>query len=178
MPVFDKISNTMEFISTRRKIKSPNRLKPILRRLQAGGKKVVFTNGVFDILHVGHVRLLEQSKRQGDILVVALNTDESVKRLKGPERPLNTLEKRAELMAALACVDFVTWFEEDTPLEVFVHLRPDILVKGGDYKVSEIVGAREVKSWGGRVVRIKLVEGQSTTGLLKRVKKLGTVEKK
>ncbi len=153
-------------------------LKRELKSLQAQGNKVVFTNGVFDILHVGHVRLMEFCKQQGDILVVALNSDDSVKRLKGPDRPLNPLPVRAELMAALESVDFVTWYEEDQPLNAILALRPEVLVKGGDYKLTEIVGMPEVKSWGGKTLRFKPVEGQSTTGLLKKAHSMQKPDKK
>ena len=108
----------------------------------------MFTNGVFDILHIGHIRYLEKAKSLGHILVVAINTDSSVKRLKGNHRPLIPQNERAELVAALDCVDYVTLFSEDTPLETIVALHPDILVKGGDYRLTEIVGTEEVKSWG------------------------------
>jgi rfaE bifunctional protein nucleotidyltransferase chain/domain len=125
-------------------------------------KKIVVTNGCFDLMHVGHLRVLEAAKQRADILVVALNTDASVRRLKGPRRPLIPLEERAELMAALKPVDYVTFFDEDTPLEVMKRLKPDVLVKGGDWSQDKIVGREYAK----RVVRVPLVEGRSTTGIV------------
>jgi D-beta-D-heptose 7-phosphate kinase/D-beta-D-heptose 1-phosphate adenosyltransferase len=168
----------MEWKPARKKVKALKNLAKELKPLHEAGKKVVFTNGVFDILHVGHVRLMEFCKKQGDILVVALNSDESVKRLKGPDRPLNALLVRAELMAALETVDYVTWYEEDQPLNAILAVRPDVLVKGGDYKLTEIVGMPEVKSWGGKTLRFKPVAGQSTTGLLKKAHSMKKLDKK
>lgn len=147
------------------KIKNPKALRTLLRA-SVKRKKVVFTNGCFDLLHKGHITYLEKARTQGDILVVGLNSDESVKRLKGDDRPLNTLADRLEVMAALECVDYVSWFEEDTPLELILSLRPHILVKGGDWKPEQIVGAKEVISWGGKVKSLTYVEGQSTTQLI------------
>ncbi|MDR3639299.1 MAG: D-glycero-beta-D-manno-heptose 1-phosphate adenylyltransferase [Isosphaeraceae bacterium] len=137
------------------------------RRRQAG-QKVVFTNGCFDILHVGHARLLRQAATLGDFLVVGLNSDDSVRRLKGPSRPLNGEEARAELLAALECVDAVTIFGEDTPLELIDLILPEVLVKGGDYRPDQVVGRAEVEAAGGRLVLIPLVEGHSTTSLVHR----------
>ena len=132
---------------------------------------VVFTNGVFDLLHVGHVSLLESARAEGDALIVGVNSDASVRRLgKGAERPLVPLAERARVLAALACVDCVVAFEEDTPRELIGVLRPDVLVKGADYALEAIVGAAEVAGWGGRVVRISLVEGKSTSDLLRRLR--------
>ncbi len=132
---------------------------------------VVFTNGVFDLLHVGHVALLEAARAQGAALVVGVNTDDSVRRLgKGIDRPLVPLAERARVLAALACVDCVVPFEEATPLALILALRPDVLVKGADYAPEAIVGAGEVEGWGGRVVRIPLVDGRSTTDLIQRVR--------
>ncbi len=145
-------------------------LASILAQARSGKKKVVFTNGCFDLLHAGHVETLQKSRSFGDLLVVALNSDESVRKLKGPTRPLQNESDRARILAALACVDYVTIFGEETPLELIKLLRPDILVKGGDYKVDEIAGAREVIGWGGRVELIPLVEGRSTTNLVKKSK--------
>jgi rfaE bifunctional protein nucleotidyltransferase chain/domain len=150
------------------KIKSVASLKRLLTR--RGRRRVVFTNGCFDLLHPGHVRYLEQARARGDLLVVALNSDASVSRLKGPERPINRLADRLEVMAALECVDFVTWFEEDTPLGAILSLRPDVLVKGGDWKVADIVGGKEVLSWGGKVRSLPYVEGKSTTRIIERAK--------
>jgi D-beta-D-heptose 7-phosphate kinase/D-beta-D-heptose 1-phosphate adenosyltransferase len=132
------------------------------------GERVVFTNGCFDLLHVGHVRSLEEARRLGDRLVVALNRDASVRRLKGPSRPLVPERQRAEVLAALACVDWVVLFGEDTPLRTIVALRPDVLAKGGDWTLDTIVGRREVESWGGRVVRLREVPGVRTTTIVER----------
>jgi len=132
---------------------------------------VVFTNGVFDLLHVGHVTLLEAARAEGDALVVGINTDASVRRLgKGHDRPVVPERERARLVAALAAVNCVVLFDEDTPLAVIRALRPDVLVKGADYALDAIVGAKDVAAWGGRVVRIPLVANQSTTGLLERLR--------
>ena len=139
------------------------------RRAQAG--PVVFTNGVFDLLHVGHVALLEAARGEGAALAVGVNGDASVRRLgKGNERPLVPETQRARVLAALGAVDCVVLFDEDTPRELIVALRPDVLVKGADYALDRIVGAAEVTGWGGRVVRVPLVEGQSTTRLAKRLR--------
>ena len=135
-------------------------------RLAAGraGKKAVFTNGCFDILHSGHVFLLEKARSMGDMLIVGLNSDASVRRLKGPARPLNRLADRARVLAALESVDVVVAFTRDTPHELIKALKPDILVKGADYGRCEIVGSE----FAGRTVRVPLVKGRSTTGLIKR----------
>jgi D-beta-D-heptose 7-phosphate kinase / D-beta-D-heptose 1-phosphate adenosyltransferase len=139
------------------------------RVLQHSGKKVVFTNGCFDILHPGHIDLLYRARALGDVLVVGLNSDASVRRLKGANRPIFNESERAELLAALEMVDFVCTFEEDTPLESILAIRPDILVKGADWLADGIVGSAEVEHAGGRVVALALVDGQSTTGIVERV---------
>jgi rfaE bifunctional protein nucleotidyltransferase chain/domain len=131
-------------------------------------QSVVFTNGCFDLLHRGHVEYLNAARAQGDLLVVAVNSDDSVRRLKGPTRPVSSQEDRAFVLAGLACVDAVTVFGEDTPRELIAALLPDVLVKGGDYTVDTIVGAREVTGAGGRVVVAPLVPGRSTTSILER----------
>jgi len=137
--------------------------------LRAQGRKVVFTNGCFDILHLGHVRYLESSRRLGDALIVGINTDASVRRLKGPGRPLQSELDRAQILASLSCVDGVVLFDEDTPKALIQALRPDVLTKGADYKtVRAVVGWDLVKKWGGRVELVPLVEGRSTTGLVRR----------
>lgn len=137
-------------------------------RLGEGGR-VVFTNGVFDLLHVGHVALLEAARKEGASLIVGVNSDASVRRLnKGPDRPLVPQDARARVLAALAVVDCVVIFDQDTPLELIKHLRPDVLVKGADYERAAIVGADEVEGWGGKVVRVPLVPGYSTTELARR----------
>lgn len=135
-------------------------------------RPIVLTNGCFDILHRGHVQYLEEARALGNSLIVAINTDASVRRLeKGPDRPINPLEDRAALLAALESVSLVVPFDEDTPLAVIELCRPDVLVKGGDWKVSEIVGGREVQAWGGRVLAIPVRFARSTTGLLERIRK-------
>ncbi len=132
------------------------------------GERVVFTNGCFDVLHRGHVEYLESARRLGDLLVVGLNTDDSVRRLKGPTRPVNPEDDRAYVLAGLAAVDYVTFFAEDTPRDLIVALLPDVLVKGGDYRKEDIVGGAEVEAAGGEVVVAPLVPGRSTTAILKR----------
>jgi rfaE bifunctional protein nucleotidyltransferase chain/domain len=138
------------------------------RRLQSSGKKIVFTNGCFDVLHPGHLDLLARARTLGDALVVAINSDKSVKRLKGRERPVFPENERGEILSALQDVDYVCTFDEDTPLETILKIRPDILVKGADW-LDNIVGGKEVEAWGGKVVALPLMEGQSTTGIIERV---------
>lgn len=140
------------------------------KELKAQGKKIVTTNGCFDILHLGHVRILEAAKELGDILIVGINTDESVKRLKGPERPINSELERAEVIGALKSVDFVTIFPEDTPVEMLELIKPDIHVKGSDYKPSALAETPVVQKHGGQVHILNLVDGKSTTGLLKKIR--------
>lgn len=149
------------------KIKSPAGLRSVLRKSR---KKVVFTNGCFDLIHKGHVTYLERAGKLGSLLVVALNSDASVKRLKGPSRPINSLPDRLEVLAALESVDYVTWFDEDTPLELIRLLKPHVLVKGGDWKIDQIVGAQDVISWGGKVRSLVFVEGRSTTQIIEKAK--------
>jgi len=132
--------------------------------------RLVFTNGVFDLLHPGHVDVLVGARRHGDALVVGLNSDVSARRLKGRDRPVRTEGERAYVLAALEAVDVVVVFGEDTPLELIRHLRPDVLVKGGDYSESTIVGATDVMGWGGEVVVVPLTPGQSTTSIIKRLR--------
>jgi rfaE bifunctional protein nucleotidyltransferase chain/domain len=132
--------------------------------------RVVFTNGVFDLLHPGHVDVLLGARRQGEALVVGVNSDESVRRLKGPERPVRRAPERCYVLASLAMVDAVVVFDEDTPLELITELRPNVLVKGGDYSESSIVGARDVRSWGGTVAIIPLTPGHSTTSTIERLR--------
>jgi len=132
-------------------------------------KKIVFTNGVFDILHLGHVDYLSKAAEEGDILVIGVNTDNSVKRLKGPERPVNSEFQRARVLAALRFTDAVVLFDEDTPLELIRTIQPDVLVKGADYSPESIVGYDIVKAKGGRVKTIDLLEGFSTTGMIRRL---------
>jgi D-beta-D-heptose 7-phosphate kinase/D-beta-D-heptose 1-phosphate adenosyltransferase len=139
---------------------------------QEQGKKIVFTNGCFDILHRGHVAYLNQARDLGDLLIVGINSDESVKRLKGPERPVNMLEDRAYVLSALKSVDYVIPFEEDTPLDLINLIMPDILVKGGDYTIDRIVGAQDVLAHGGRVEIIPFVPGKSTSAIIDTIKTL------
>jgi D-glycero-beta-D-manno-heptose 1-phosphate adenylyltransferase len=139
-------------------------------RVRAGGGRVVFTNGVFDLLHPGHVRYLADARRLGDALIVAINSDRSVRANKGSSRPINPQDERAELVAALRCVDAVTVFDEDTPQAVIAAIQPDVLVKGADWGEHNIVGRDIVEARGGRVVRIELAKGFSSTGLVERVR--------
>lgn len=139
---------------------------------QRKGKKIVFTNGCFDILHRGHVTYLNQARDLGDLLIVGINSDESVKRLKGLERPVNMLEDRAYVLSALKSVDYVIPFEEDTPLDLINLIMPDILVKGGDYTIDRIVGAQDVLAHGGRVEIIPFVPGKSTSAIIDTIKTL------
>ena len=131
--------------------------------------RVAFTNGVFDLLHPGHVDLLIAARGTADVLIVGVNSDESVRRLKGSSRPVRSEAERAFVLAAVECVDLVVVFPEDTPLELVKTLKPDVIVKGGDYTESTIVGATEVKSWGGRVVVVPLTPGQSTTAIIRKL---------
>lgn len=154
------------------KIKTLREIKPELEELKSQGKKIVFTNGCFDILHRGHARYLQTARSLGDYLVVAVNSDRSVRAIKGPERPIVSEDERAELLAALECVDGVLIFDEDDPLEVIRYLVPHILVKGGDWPEDRIIGADVVKEAGGEVKRIPFVEGYSTTDIIRKIKEL------
>ena len=140
--------------------------------LRAAGRRLVFTNGCFDILHVGHVRYLAAARSLGDALLVAINSDRSVRVLKGAGRPVLNEAERAEMLAALAAVDFVTVFEEDSPRKLISELLPDVLVKGGDYALDEIHGREEVERAGGRVLALPFVEGASTTGIIERIRQV------
>jgi len=154
------------------KIKKTIQLKGIIARHQTSGKKVVFTNGCFDILHFGHVRYLKKAKEKGDILVVGLNSDRSVRQIKGEKRPIVPERERAEILAALEFVDYVVLFNEPDPLRLIGELKPDVLVKGADWPKSRIVGREMVEKTGGRVVRIPLVRGVSSTGIIEKVLKV------
>jgi len=157
----------------RDKVLSRERARAAVSRARRRGERVVFTNGCFDLLHLGHVRSLEQARGLGDRLVVAINSDASVRRLeKGPGRPLVPARQRAEVLAALECVDWVTIFSETTPRAAIVALRPDVLAKGGDWTLERIVGRREVESWGGRVARLREVPGVRTTAIVERIGRL------
>jgi rfaE bifunctional protein nucleotidyltransferase chain/domain len=161
----------MPDLSSSAKIKNWPEGRQTVAQIQAHGRRVVFTNGCFDLLHVGHVRYLQAARALGDFLVLGLNDDASVRRLsKGSDRPLTPQNERAEILAALACVDLVVIFSQDTPLELILALRPDILVKGGDYTPDTIVGRPEVLSWGGEVHVIPFVPGKSTSILIARIR--------
>ena len=151
---------------------SNSEIKDLVKAAKKDSKKIVFTNGCFDLLHPGHITYLSEAKKLGDRLIVALNTDRSVKRLKGNKRPINNLRHRALQVAALDSVDWVTSFSQDTPLKLIKELEPDVLVKGQDYKIKDIVGSKEVLSKGGQVKAIKLVKGFSTSKLIKKIKDL------
>ena len=154
----------------RSKIKSHEQAKKEIDRLKTEGKRVVFTNGCFDILHPGHTRYLYNARALGDYLVVAVNSDQSVRAIKGEGRPLLSQDARTELLAALSCVDGVVVFDEEDPLKVIQYLMPHILVKGGDWKEEEIIGADVVKKAGGEVVRIPYIGGFSTTDIIKKMR--------
>jgi D-beta-D-heptose 7-phosphate kinase/D-beta-D-heptose 1-phosphate adenosyltransferase len=155
------------------KIQELKDLKKIRAQLRSKGKKIVFTNGCFDLIHNGHVHLLKKAKRHGDILVVGINADESVTRLKGPHRPVFALKERLEILEALEAVDYLISFSEDTPQKLISVLLPDVLVKGGDWKPEEIVGKEEVESAGGKVVVIPYLESYSTSEIISRICKTG-----
>ncbi|HUU30171.1 MAG TPA: D-glycero-beta-D-manno-heptose 1-phosphate adenylyltransferase [archaeon] len=164
------------FVSYKEKILD---LETLLKRLEnhrSTGEKIVFTNGCFDILHPGHIAYMEDARACGDLLVVGLNSDSSVKRIKGPERPINCGEDRAIMLAGLSSVDYVVFFEEDTPLDLIKAVRPHVLVKGGDWTIPNIVGADFVQECGGEVHSLPFREGYSTTSLIERIKALRDVE--
>jgi D-beta-D-heptose 7-phosphate kinase/D-beta-D-heptose 1-phosphate adenosyltransferase len=152
------------------KILDRNTLKEKMDSLRKAGKRVVFTNGCFDLIHLGHIRLLEKAREKGDCLVVAVNSDSSVRQIKEPGRPVMPEGQRAEVIAALGCVDWVTIFAEPDPLVLIRLLKPDVLVKGTDWSEEEIVGAPEVREAGGQVLRIRLEPGISTSALIKRIR--------
>ena len=155
-----------------KKILGRNTLKNELEKLRKEGKKIAFTNGCFDIIHVGHVRYLKEAKKMADVLVLALNSDSSVRAIKGEKRPLVSEEERAETLAAFEFIDFITIFDELTPLELINYLQPDVLIKGGDWQEEKIVGREEIKKWGGRVAIIPEVSGKSTTNIVEKIKKM------
>jgi D-glycero-beta-D-manno-heptose 1-phosphate adenylyltransferase len=152
------------------KILSPVHLLGERQRLRSAGLRVVFTNGVFDLLHVGHVRYLEQARSLGDVLVVAINSDRAVRELKGPTRPVFIEPERAEILAALRQVNYVTVFDDISPRKLIATLLPDVLVKGGDYGVSDIHGREEVEAAGGKVISLPFVQGSSTTSMIDKMK--------
>ena len=150
-------------------VRTLDETRELVSSLKQSGKRVVFTNGCFDILHPGHARYLQEARALGDHLIVAVNSDRSVRAIKGEKRPLMPEEARAGMIASLRCVDSVLIFDQETPLMVIRELLPDILVKGGDWKEDEIVGSREVRESGGRVVRIPFVDSYSTTAIIKNI---------
>ena len=154
-----------------RKVLNRDELALVVRDLRAQAKKSVFTNGCFDLLHRGHIEYLRAAHELGDVLVVGLNTDRSVRALKGPDRPIQPENDRAEIMAALECVDYVTLFDEDTPLSLISRIVPHVLVKGGDWPVERIVGRDVVEGAGGRVLSIPYVAGLSTSELIRRIRR-------
>lgn len=161
--------STLNMKMSIQKIIDPGSLTPILDGLRKEGKKIVFTNGCFDLLHVGHLRYLKHAREAGDLLVLGLNSDRSVRELKGETRPLLPQEERAEMLAALSMVDFIVIFDERTPLNLIKEIRPDILVKGGDWKREDIVGGEEVEADGGKVVVVPEIPGRSTSNLIEKI---------
>lgn len=153
------------------KVLSPDEMLGERQRLRAVGRRLVFTNGVFDLLHVGHVRYLAQARELGDALLVAINSDRTVHELKGPDRPVFDESERAEILAALRHVDYVTVFDDVSPRSLIAKLLPDVLVKGGDYQLDEIHGREEVEAARGKVISIPFVDGASTTALIERMRK-------
>lgn len=154
---------------TSKKIKTGKQIKAIALRLKKQGRKIAFTNGCFDILHYGHVQYLEAARAMAGALVVGVNSDASVKRIKGKNRPINSELDRARVLSGLACVDYVVIFSEDTPLELLHLVRPDVLIKGGDWAVEKIAGAPFVRAYGGKVAAIEYLPGYSTTKLIKKI---------
>lgn len=154
------------------KIKSLDALIRIISKLRRQGKKIVFTNGCFDLLHYGHAKYLQDAKKKGDILIVAINSDESVRRIKGKQRPIVNEKDRLGLIAALESVDYVLLFKDQTPLRVIKTLKPDVLVKGADWDKDDIVGGDFILSRGGRIATIKLIKDRSTTNLIRKIAKV------
>ena len=151
------------------KISGLRELVSIRRNLRREGKTVVFTNGCFDLLHGGHIRLFQEAKKCGDILIVALNTDASIRKLKGPSRPVFPLKERLEILSAVADIDYLTWFAERTPQKIISALLPDILIKGGDWTPDKVVGRAEVEAAGGRVVIVPYLKGHSSSAIIDRI---------
>ncbi len=162
----------MDFISEINKKIITNReeLKLMIKNLKNNGKKIIFTNGCFDILHTGHINYLAKAKELGDILIVAVNSDDSVQKLKGKQRPINKLEDRMFILASLFFIDFVTYFNENTPIEIIKIIQPDIHVKGGDYKIDNLPEKSIVEAYGGQIIILPFVEGYSTTSILEKLK--------
>lgn len=148
---------------------SPEQIKLLSNKLKAAGKKIVFTNGCFDILHVGHVRYLTAARDLGDCLIVGLNTDESVRRLKGPSRPINDENDRAEILSALSAVDHIVFFGEATASELIAGIKPDVYVKGGDYAIETLPEAKVVAKYGGKTVLVPMVHGKSSSNVIKKI---------
>jgi len=157
-------------VNARAKIVGLKKLKNIVRALKKKGQRIAFTNGCFDLLHVGHTAYLERAKGKNRVLIVGLNSDSSVKKIKGPGRPIVNENERAAVLTALASVDYVTIFKEETPLKVIAVLKPDVLVKGADWKMKEVVGADVVKANGGKVEFIRYIQGSSTTNIIERIR--------
>lgn len=155
----------------KQKIKERKKLAKIIKLLKAKGKRIVFTNGCFDLLHLGHVRYLEKAKILGDILVVGINSDSSVRKLKGPKRPLLPVRERAEILSGLGCVDYITIFHELDPLKLITSLQPNVLVKGGDWTKGQVIGGEVVEKLGGKVVILPFVKGASTSTLIQTILK-------
>ncbi len=153
----------------RLKIRELPDAKKKVEKLRSKNKKIVFTNGCFDILHIGHARYLYAAREMGDFLIVAMNSDRSVKAIKGHDRPIMNQSERSEMLASLECVDMVVIFDEDNPMEVIRYLMPDILVKGGDWKEEDIIGADVVRAAGGQIRSIPYINGYSTSGIIKRI---------
>jgi len=154
------------------KIISPDEIKAVADRLRAQKATIVFTNGVFDLLHPGHVDYLTAARKEGSHLIVGVNSDASARRIKGEKRPLVRLEERIEVLAAWEAVSLVTWFEEDTPEQIIRRIRPDVLIKGDDWKIEEIVGKGFVESCGGRVLTLPYNKGYSTSAIIEKILKL------
>jgi D-beta-D-heptose 7-phosphate kinase/D-beta-D-heptose 1-phosphate adenosyltransferase len=154
----------------RKKIQRLNDLLKIRSKLKRAGKKVIFTNGCFDLLHGGHIHLFREAKKYGDVLVVAVNDDVSVKKIKGASRPIFPLEERLEVLEAVGDIDYLVSFSEETPQKIIASLLPDILVKGGDWKRKQVVGKQEVEEAGGKVVIVRYKKGYSTSSLIKKIK--------
>ena len=157
---------------TESRVKSLEGGRAYAAAVRGAGRRVVFTNGVFDILHPGHIRYLQQARSLGDVLIIGLNADASVRRNKGPQRPINNEQERAEILAALECVDCVVIFSEDTPAEIIKAIEPDVLVKGADWAEDAIVGRDTVEARAGKVVRIPIEQGYSTTEIIRKVRAL------
>jgi rfaE bifunctional protein nucleotidyltransferase chain/domain len=152
-------------------ILSHDSLRELVKDLKSKGKIIVFTNGCFDIIHPGHIKILFEAKKQGDVLIVGINDDDSIRRLKGQDRPILPLSARQIVLAAIESVDYVVPFSEDTPEKLIKEIEPDVLVKGEDWSEDKIVGADFVKSKGGKVIRVKLVEGFSTSNIIKKIRR-------